>query len=81
MPERSLVAAVLERAFRDAMGDLMPITDGTNSVGDARGWFSSRSVEPYSFLWCCYMLELDPDRVLEQLKALSCWYPKRLNLC
>ena len=69
MPERSLIAAVFGRAFRDAMGDLRSITKRAYLIKDARRWFSCRSLEPYSFRWCCDVLELDPDRVLEQLKA------------
>jgi len=57
---KALVAAVLERAFQD-----LKLTH--DLAGPARQWLDERDpARPWSFEWCCAILQLDPDAVREQ---------------
>ena len=69
-PERTLVAAVLERAVRDVL-------DGDT---EAYGWFSDDEGDekiPFSFLWICEQLEVDPNHVRLSLERREGSWAKR----
>lgn len=59
-PQR-LAAAVLMQALRDRAG----LRCTRKEQHDAILWLSRRrTMQPGSFSWCCFVLELDPDDVL-----------------
>jgi len=56
--ERSLVAAVLLRSVLDYI--VAPATaERKKASDDARSWLLYDRVEPFSFVWCCEILDLD----------------------
>ena len=61
VPERELIAAVLERALLD-------YTDVSCVEGmDAQFWIYSNETRPWSYVWCCAVLDIDPDAIRDQL--------------
>lgn len=60
--ERSLWAAVLEMAIRDATGERPRYSGGySNAVrNSAIRWLMSESLEPSSFRWICVLFDFDP---------------------
>jgi hypothetical protein len=69
-PERNLMMAMLERAILDFVG-----TDRRESEL-ASDWISDTEFEaPFSFAWICKELDLDPEKVSNDIKCL----PKRTN--
>lgn len=69
-PERSLIAAILARAFCDLLNNL---SNNDVEYRRANGWLRSNSKKPFSFIWCCLALDLSAlhvrNRVLEMEKA------------
>lgn len=70
-PERRLLAAILERAILDYVGN------DTLEVKEAEDWlFSSPQgvdADPFSFNWVCRELDLSPEFISSRVKAM----PKR----
>jgi hypothetical protein len=69
-PERTLVAAVLERAVRDVL-------DGDEEAVD---WFADDDESenaPFSFIWICEQLELDPEKVRASVFGKQSTWAKR----
>ena len=69
-PEAALVCAVLTRALLDLCqtDERFRYENGKKGVYDgisARQWFEKDCDEPFSFRWCCVMLELDAKDVLK----------------
>ena len=67
--ERSLWAAVLELAIRDASGD-KPRYAGESAKAvrkSAIRWMMSASVEPSSFRWICALFDLCPAVVRQRV--------------
>lgn len=63
-PCRRLVLAVLYRALVD-------LENGDRLVrADARKWFKSGSLESFSFLWSCDILDILPDSLPEHSRSL-----------
>lgn len=65
VPEYALVFAVLERAILDALGNL-EISKNWMQQEVARSaivWFRSNDEEPWTFLWVCNMLDLNPEHL------------------
>ncbi len=60
VPLKALVVAVLERAFQD-----LRLT--RDLAEPAREWLAERGPRPWSFEWCCAIVDLDPDAVREQV--------------
>ena len=64
--ERSLIAAIMARAFSDILNN---VVDGKIAYRSANGWLRSNSKKPFSFIWCCLALDLSAlhvrTRVLE----------------
>lgn len=71
-PEERLVAAVLARAVFDLWGVSIP--GGSHGckkaliVLQAKRFFGSKSVEPWSFIWCCHHVGVDSDAFLKLLR-------------
>jgi hypothetical protein len=59
---RALVAALLEDVFlcRDTRSTSRRVF---NQWQRDAGWVASDAERPFSFLWCCHMLGLDPQTV------------------
>jgi hypothetical protein len=60
-PEHQLLSAYVLTALEDLHDKL--------HHQDARRWFLARSRDPFSFLWCCDQLQLDPGRLFAVHKA------------
>jgi hypothetical protein len=75
-PEKSLIAAILDRAIRDIVNPAdctyMLKYKNTNKRS-AVAWLRQRHNEPFSFLWICQHLDICPRRtrtfVLELLRT------------
>lgn len=65
MPERTLAAAVLERAIADAAGGWLVEARHTR---DALLWLRSKSMRPFGFRWLCEHIGADADALLEGLE-------------
>lgn len=70
--ELRLVVAVIEDALTCALGHATVVSGNRNwregrvrnvaiAQTEALAWFESREVYPFSFAWCCSMLDLDPS--------------------
>jgi len=60
---KALVAAILDSARDD-------LKRGRRVATEAREWFAERDPTlPWSFEWCCAILDLDPDAVRLQISA------------
>ena len=60
----ALWSAVARVAAMDAVNEMR-----LGRVGPAQRWFLSDNKQPASFLWCCDILGLEPDRVRSALYA------------
>lgn len=67
--ERSLWAAVLEMAIRDATGERPRYSGGySNAVrNSAIRWLMSESLEPSSFRWICVLFDFDPAVIRQRV--------------
>lgn len=62
-PEHRLVSAVLVQAVQD-------LERGNPTVQQSvRAWIRSETGVPWSFQWCCDLLDLDAEQVRTRLKA------------
>lgn len=77
LPERKLVFACLEAGIRDFLRT--PCTDikdvhygrGCNTRGNHIKWLLSEEFYPFSFAWCCEVLNQDPARVRMRITNLK----------
>lgn len=67
LPEKALLLGILDRALRDAA--LEPGVDIQRHVSrEAKTWLEDfTNKEPFSFMWICAELEMDPRSVLRLL--------------
>lgn len=72
-PYHSLVAAVIVQAIRDRLQG-----SGERCLS-AHLWISSDDVRPFSFLWCCSVMSLDPELVRKAIKAAPGKVSQRLK--
>lgn len=66
-PERNLIAQLVAFAINEAYSS----TNFTKQIRrDAQEWLRSNDLEntPFTFTWCCLILELDPEAIREVLK-------------
>ena len=63
--ERELLCAVFEQARMDATGQR-----GFTLMMDARKWFNSEEYYPFSYIWICEQLQIDPTRVRRALSSI-----------
>lgn len=75
-PERMLIAEVIMRAVRDYVND--EITYAPRLKQDAAVWLrigrqlqEEDQQEPFSFVWCCVWLELNPEEIRDRIVKLS----------
>ena len=70
LAERKLLAAVMERALRDVMGELrdLPTSHRTRAQSDARRWISRNGNGLFSFRWCTQALDLDPGTIRKKIR-------------
>jgi hypothetical protein len=69
LPERNLLAAVLERAIRDILNIE---TDAQQHCASACVWLRSQAETEFSFKWICFQLDISPKyirRYIYELKA------------
>lgn len=66
-PERNLIASILSRAIEDAHGYAKA---DPHTRREAKQWLRSKLCKntPFSFLWCCSILELDPEKLRQSLR-------------
>lgn len=64
IPERRLLWAILHRAVWDALGLSIGSSDTPQAVlREVRAWFRTNKKTPFSYLWICQTLEIDPARL------------------
>lgn len=69
-PERNLVAAVLIRALVDA-ATVSNVREEYNIACQAKRWLSAKCDSPFPFLWCCEVLNVDPEQVLKVVDRIK----------
>ena len=73
VPERALLAAVLERAILDATGNVTGHDDKSDARRDATNWLSNWTEADtetrFTFPWICQHLDVCPHRVLSALRT------------
>ena len=91
LPERSLWAAVVERAFEDAKGNVMKtpprkrenypnwLQSRDRVIKDAFQWFKNNRKTVGGFLWVCDVLELEPGPIREKIAKLEREYIPKLK--
>ena len=63
-PERALVAAVLRMGIWDFVNKKRKMNkQEVLDYEDAKRWIYSESEAPYSFLWCCDVMEYNPEKI------------------
>lgn len=75
-PERDLVAAVIAQAFRDLHCKVRRPGHYFSAVAHSRmaeAWIDSAAKDPWSFIWCCDQVELDPDIIRRSGKRHFRW--------
>jgi len=68
IPEKALLAAVLQRAIVDLLRPL-PQVDNPLERKRIRCWFLSRGRDPFSFLWICEELDLNPALLIQRFSS------------
>lgn len=63
-PERNLLASVIQRAICDAYDKTF---HELHVRVEARGWLESTLKTPFSFLWACSILELNPKCIRQAI--------------
>ena len=67
-PERNLIAAILARAIEDAQGTSLETS--MSNRRNAREWIKQDTPnKPFTFSWCCTILDLEPFEIRRILKA------------
>jgi hypothetical protein len=65
-PERALLCALIHRSLMDAQSSNQYQRD------EALAWLQDDTIEPFTFLWCCQEMDIDPKQFLSLLqKPLS----------
>ena len=62
--ERKLLCAVIEQAYTDATGR------GWQKK-DAQEWLNSEGNYPFSFIWICDQLQIDPSIIRRNIKSIA----------
>lgn len=71
LPEYGLVLAFFWRAVSDLLNESHSTISRPNA-DDAKRWFHDReSRGPFSYLWACDYLGVDPDEMIGKIEALS----------
>lgn len=64
---KRLAAAVLIRAILDFHVDYPSSDSTTTTKAEAYSWFFDLSEEPFSYLWICELLDLEPSPLLSKV--------------
>jgi uncharacterized protein YecT (DUF1311 family) len=67
-PERELVAAVLNRAFRDILNAYEKAE--RPRAREAFPWLLSPEQSAWSFIWCCECLDICPKQVRKKILTM-----------
>lgn len=65
IPEKKLVRAIVGRAVCDVIVHTKE-PDKKRHKREAAAWIFSSKIEPWTFLWCCEIAELDPWIIRKQ---------------
>ena len=65
-PHRNLIAAIIGRCLADIT--LKRESTKREEIREARRWLFSEDVDPWSFSWCCVVLNLDPKVIQHMVK-------------
>lgn len=67
----NLLVAVVERAYKDLL-DPKEISGNpgaaVNIKNSARKWFRALDQDPFSYLWICEIIDIDPNIIIEHIK-------------
>ena len=66
-PEKKLLVAILIRALADLVTEDTRDKSRQHIRREALAWFSSTVRVPWSFLWLCDALEVDPEMITRRL--------------
>ncbi len=78
-PERNLCAAIIARAIEDGFGYAHK---ERHLIRDSRAWLEDNDEKtPFTFAWCCIILDIEPEEVREKLCSLEYRFeiPKRFR--
>ncbi len=64
---KRLASAVLIRAILDFHDDYPSSDSTTTTKAEAYAWFFDLSEEPFSYLWICELLDLEPEPLLSKV--------------
>jgi hypothetical protein len=62
MGERKLLCAIIEQAYMDATGR-------GRQKRDAEEWLNSKRNYPFSFIWICHHLQIDPSIIRRNINS------------
>ena len=65
--ERQLLCAVIKRAYLDATGQGC----GKRLMIDAQEWLNSRGNSPFSYIWICKQLQIDPSIIRRAVRSIA----------
>jgi hypothetical protein len=65
--ERKLLCAIIEQACKDATGQGK---DQGALMADAQRWLNSEHNYPFSYIWICDQLQLDPSIIRQGVKSM-----------
>jgi len=60
-PDEQLLVDIIRQTIKDYQGDTQPFKN------HAESWLFSDSEEPFSFNWCCDMLGVAPEVILQRI--------------
>lgn len=79
VPEHNLVAAVLHVGITDAVSERRMNRDNIKTYeSQAWGWIFNDDLDPFCFLWCCHMLDLDPEPLRDFVRSKRCTRGRRM---
>jgi len=65
--ERKLLCAIIEQACKDATGQRK---NQEALMADAKKWLNSEENHPFSYIWICDQLQLDPSIIKRSVKSM-----------
>jgi hypothetical protein len=74
-PEKQLIAALLDRTIRDLIEPANDILDLHRQ--EAIEFTYSPDTKPYTFIWCCEELDIDPKKIITKAEQHGIIYPRR----
>ena len=65
--ERKFLCAIIEQACKDATGQRK---NQEALMADAKKWLNSEENHPFSYIWICDQLQLDPSIIKRSVKSM-----------